>query len=975
MELASLIQGRKALPTKRQANPVLQTIPQPGGQIRTTAIPTATQLQGCKVYRPATLPQTGLGEISVSDVLIEVDPRTKQKMISVAREEEAKLPALIVEEIALTVASAEELVKDSVCEVNNTNDTGIGSINDPRMGHINVNIACNSCHKTIPDCPGHFGHISLSRALPNPLFFREIISVLICVCNSCGTLLMTETQMIAEGILDDNGNPKYTDNELLKKLEKHSKGLPCLRKEIHEREYVPDKCNPVPTGEIKPCLLNPEYKVKISKETGRIMYQCKDDEKPQQRSIDEIQTIFKFISERDARLMGYKEGAHPSKLIMTVLPVMPPCARGASNYDGMIGPDPFAQIYKDIIKRNNALRNERDEHKRDGIFDELAMRIKALVDNSDGKYTGAGKGVFKSIRELLQGKKALVRGGQMGKRVDFSARTVVGPGANLRLGQVGIPRSWVSIMTKPDKVTNSNREALTQLLKTGRITYIKPGRGQYKGGLIHVNEKIQNTYQLQPGDEVERWLQDGDYADWGVLNRQPTLSRLSMMGHEIVLHDDLNIKTHISESTPFNFDYDGDEMNFHVPQTPEATQEVMEVMSVKQCLMNARSNRPSMGLVYDSLTSAFLLTQDSTKIKEYVWDDCISKISGPQLITLDQRLEKFSVPKYTGKALFSALLPEDFFYQRGDVYIIDGILVNGVIDKKDVGTTPNSIVQILYKSYADGRDKVMDFLSDGPFLLNCWLTHRGFSVGPRDCFPENEEHRKVKATETEKARMFAQARGIKTGDPVEDARREREIRIRLDRTTNIGAKVLKDNLPKDNSLKVMALSGAKGNESSIAQVTTMLGQVYANGERMPLSLTGGKRSLPYFEEGSLDPESRGFISKAYTDGLSPAEYFFSQTATRPNLIDTAINTAEIGHINHQLMKAMEDLKVTMDGSVRNGVGGIVQFAYGDDGFDGGELQIVKVGSKEYTNFINLRSIVGKLNAKYKYYPKVVRQRP
>jgi DNA-directed RNA polymerase beta' subunit len=388
-------------------------------------------------------------------------------------------------------------------------------------------------------------------------------------------------------------------------------------------------------------------------------------------------------------------------------------------------------------------------------------------------------------------------------------------------------------------------------------------------------------------------------------------------------------------------------------------------MNVKECIMNAQTNRPIMGAVYDALTGAYLMTQPTITVDEDDFDDCLMLITATDSIpSLFERLEQYDVPRLSGRGLFSALLPPDFVYDLGDVMIRNGVLIQGVITKSHIGTTHNSIVQKLWMQY--GRDRTVDFLTDLPFVVNRWLASYGFSVGLRDCLPTDPNHEKLIREEFIKAQMGVAAMGAPPEDPLERERYERQIVAIVNTAKDFGARIATQSLTPDNALRVMAQSGAKGAEFNIAQITGLVGQQFLKGERLKATLTQGTRCLPYFEPNDLSIEAHGFCQHSFMRGLSPAELFFHQAATREGLMDTAIKTSETGSMHHRIVKALEDIQVRYDGSVRNANGTIFQYVYGEDGFDAAELQMVKTKTGEMASFIDINESVARINSRYGY---------
>ena len=837
----------KEKPLNRRRQTTVTVTPGITPEVTVTGLPTTQSLedQGCPIITTQILPELALeNQPNLKDIVKVVSPLEKAKLLSIAREEEERLPQLIIEKTLLTVWSAEEIRQHGAASITSTEDQGINTINDPRMGTVKLDVLCSTCNKDNIECPGHYGYINLNTPIYHPLFYRTIIKILNCVCNSCGGLFLTEEQ------IKDLGLNRYTGDERLTMMENASEKKLCPRKSIDAEGFVGSECHTEKLGEIKACIANPDYLMKKSKDTGKITYRCYGDKSKTEyeRTIDKVLLILNGISKEDAKLLGFQNEAHPSRFIMQALLVIPPCIRSPNLRDGIIGTDSIGTIYKDIIKTNQKLKLTHKDTDIVALKNNLNFYISQLINNTDGAYS-RGKTKFKSIKERIQGKRAAIRGALMGKRVDFTARTIIGPDPSLKFWQIRLPEKWRPFLTREITVTNFNRQALIELLKKGEITHIYLINSKLNGRRLKVDENIRKNFDLQPGDKVDRWAQPGD---WVIANRQPTIHKQGMMGHEAVFGPDLTIQIPLAVTTPYNADFDGDEMNLHMVQTIEATAEVMEKMDVRQCVMNAQTNKPIMAPIMDALTAAQKLTQPDVMLDQDTWFDCLMLITAAEdLPTLAERLMTHGVAEFSGKALFSALLPGRFYYEKGGVLIIDGILISGIIDKEIIGASHGSIVQELWKRY--GVSRTSDFLTDAPRVLDRWLTDVGFTVGLEDCYPLDPKHKKIIREEVARAKLLAEQFGAKLNDPLEEERREKIIIGHLNRVKDIGGRVTDDNLKPTNALKIMALSGAKGSAYNIAQITTILGQQFVRGQRMPQVLTGGKRASPYFEEGDLDP--------------------------------------------------------------------------------------------------------------------------
>lgn len=928
------------------------------GSRRTEVIPAATQtglsqpIHGC----PTDIFEGTLLAEAPKDLDLRVTKQEKEILLAKARKKIKDLPTLVIERISYTIFSHEELQEQALFKVTKTDDEGLNTVNDPRSGVVDDNKVCSTCMSDNLECPGHYGIIELNQHIIHPLFRREVIDVLISVCNSCGGLLLPRDAIKEKGIL------KLSGSKRLRALADASKKLPCRRSQKNIEAGVAG------------CIPNPVYKASKVKEVGKIFYSYdgKKGTADNSRTVEEVEQILDAISEEDAELMGFSGKSHPRRFIMKSLPVIPICARAPVFQDGLILKDDITSMYQDIVRHNQELLKPEiraDEKALESNVNALIFSVEHLIDNSDAKYRQGKTKPYRDIKGRVQGKEAIIRNLIQGKRVNFSARTVLGPDPNLKFGQIRIPRVWAPYLTFPEIVSPANIGRLTRLFKAGQVTHITPGGGKYEGRRLRINERIQKeNYQLSFGDKVERWLQTGDVmtpANFVAFNRQPTLHKQSIMGYEVVLGDPMTIGLHLAYTPPHNADFDGDEGTIHAPQSNEAMLELALLMNVKNCIMNAQNNKNIIGVVYDALTGAYLMTQPETFVDRDVFMNIVSFLendSGRE--TLYDRLDRYNVPLESGRALFSSILPEDFYYRKNDVLIRDGILVSGVITKDHLGSSHGSIIQVLMKDY--GQDVTVNFLTDVYNVMREWLDVRGFSVGLDDCFLTGTDSDKLIQYEVQRAKMLVRSMGWKMNDPLEEERREKQIIAYLNTAKGLGARISEENLPPGNAFNVMAKSGAKGSTFNIAQITGILGQQFVQGQRMPETISGGRRALPYFPEDSVDPAARGFVSNSFLTGLTPAEMFFHQAGGREGLTDTAIKTAETGSLHHRVVKALEDIKVYEDGSARNAFGVIFQYIYGEDGFDASMLETVNTKTGAFASFINTKRLAGRINARYGY---------
>lgn len=483
-----------------------------------------------------------------------VTRQEKDIITSAMRERVKDLPALQIDSISYSFYSHEELEKEAVFEVTETGDEGIFTVNDPRSGVVDYDKICRTCSQDNMTCPGHLGILKLNEHIIHPLFKRAVVDVLSSVCNSCGGLILSEDQLIENGVINLTGSKR------LRKIAELSKKLPC-RQSVQLEDMIPESiaAEVGSTAEIKKCKPNPIYKTARLKDTKNIFYTY-DEKKGDDniRTIDEIEAIFESISERDAKLMGFETNSHPSRFILRSIPIIPICARPPVMQEGVLNADHITTMYMSIVRINKELdpsreifKTEKGQLARENLVSKLIFQIGHLMDNTDKKFRQGNKTVYLSLKERIQGKEAIIRSLLMGKRVNYSARTVLSPDPNLKFGQIRVPKAMAPYLTMHEVVSPSNIGKLTRLFRAGKITHITPIGGRMAGKTARVTEKVRENETLMFGDEVDRWLENGDYV---VFNRQPTLHKQSFMGYEVVLGDPKTIGLHMSYTAPHNAD-------------------------------------------------------------------------------------------------------------------------------------------------------------------------------------------------------------------------------------------------------------------------------------------------------------------------------------------------------------------------------------------------------------------------------------
>jgi DNA-directed RNA polymerase, beta'' subunit/160 kD subunit len=716
----------------------------------------------------------------------------------------------------------------------------------------------------------------------------------------------------------------------------------------------------------------------------------------------------------------------PEWLLITVLPVPPPALRPSIKVDNTSrGEDDLTFKLTEIVKYNNQLLKYTKEGAPESVCKEAAQAVQyhitTYINNEiPGQQAAKQKSgrVVKSISQRLKGKEGRIRGNLMGKRVDFSGRTVITPDPNISVDEIGIPYSIAMTLTIPERVTLFNIERLRKCVGRGPFqingaNYIIDPMGQRTDLRMMTNRK---NVKFDVGYVVERHLMDGDPV---IVNRQPSLHKMSMMTHRAKIMPYSTARLNPAACPPYNADFDGDEMNFHVPQSLETMVECWNLAEVSSQIISPQNHKPIIGIIQDALLGSYLFTQKDVFLsKDQVMD---------LLMTLGEEDFEFSAslpvpailkpkPLWTGKQIFSLILPvidlvrnhpdkpdEECSASREDeqifwlsptdttINICDGYILSGFLCKKTLSTSAGSLIHLIFNEH--GKDMCKKFINHCQWLINKWLAERGFSVGIQDMIVEenivSEIDRIIKETtgskedlgpssEEGKVSTYAQIIAKKTSEESNNLlallgekeseffyqKIENEINNLLNSTRDRASKVLLNTIGRNNNLKCMVDAGSKGSNINIPLISALLGQQNVNGQRIPMGF--GTRSLPHFNYGDSDPEYQGFVKSSYLKGLKPHEFYFHAMGGREGLTDTAVKTAETGYIQRRLIKAMEDAVICYDGTVRNSINEVIQFCYGEDGFETtkviyDKIPIVGMSEKEIEQNYDSLSVFEKEN--------------
>ena len=447
----------------------------------------------------------------------------------------------------------------------------------------------------------------------------------------------------------------------------------------------------------------------------------------------------------------------------------------------------------------------------------------------------------------------------------------------------------------------------------------------------------------KPGLLVERHLIDGDVA---IFNRQPSLHRMSMMVHEVRVMEGHTFRFNLAVCTPYNADFDGDEMNLHVIQSEEARAEAKILMRVQEHILTPRYGGAVIGGIHDHISGAYLLSRPGTLINRRHGLEMLGNIDYtgelPEIVKDENGKECFR-----GQDIISLIIPDNihlrFRSRSNDDVVVKNGMVEGTLDKRAIGAEDGRLLDAIVQT--NGPELGAKFLDDFTRLSIAACTSLGFTTGIDDEDLSAEALQSIKNANIE-AGVLVQAALDKFGKdgrgyesrPGRTPREtlEEDIMVILDQGKQEAGDVAKNELAQSGSTNAavnMAISGARGSMDNLNMMAGSIGQAKVRGKRLERGYN--ERVLPHFRRGGRAAADRGFISSSFKRGLEPTEFFMLSISGRESLVDTAVRTAKSGYMQRRLINAMDDLKVYDDSmlSVRNTANRIIQFSYGEDGID------------------------------------------
>ena len=786
-----------------------------------------------------------------------------------------------------------------------------GGLMDLRLGAIDPGVRCRTCGGRLKECLGHPGSIDLARPVIHLKYVSIIELFLRCYCRECNKIMISEEDV-----------KKLSP---LKRLKKARDAKKCPH------------CNAA------------NEKIKLDKPTTFHIGK-------KRLFPNEIRELLARIPNAEIEKAGVNsKTCRPEWSVLTLLLVPPVTVRPSITLEsGERSEDDLTHKLSDIIRANQRLWENLNagapEVIIEDLWDLLQFHVTTFFDNTVTRIPPArhrSGQPLKTITERIKGKEGRIRKNLSGKRVNYSARTVISPDPYLEINEVGVPYEIAKIITVAETVTDTNIHSLKKLISAEnypKANYIIRPDGKKKKITEDLKKEIME--EIVVGYKVERQLQDGDIV---LFNRHPSLHKGSLMAHFVRVLPYKTFRLHPAVAFPYNADFDGDEMNIHSPQNEEARSEARTLLNVNENLFSPKNNTNMIGNIADAITGNYLLGKVEVP-KDYA----------DQLVYRSGTIAKFNKKTVTGNEIISALLPKGLNYSSENLKIKDGEIIKGDIDQDAFGVEDGQLIKVLDNEL--GRAETMNTIKNVFRLGTNYLTDRGITISISDL---NLEQNVVDASEDvikkaedktkEVIKSFEEGTlEIIPGKTKEESREIKILQILNEVRTKIG-RIVKEKFPEDNPINNMILSGGGGNILNITQMACCVGQQSLWSKRIEIGFEG--RTLSFFNKGDLSPRARGFIHSSFIEGLKPYEFFFGAVTGRDSLMDTALRTPKSGYLYRRLANALQDIRVEYDGTIRDGNSSIIQFKYGDDGIDVSRLhKKEQISSGEAIGIITAQSL-------------------
>ncbi len=695
------------------------------------------------------------------------------------------------------------------------------------------------------------GHIELACPVSHIWYFRAIPSRM-------GTLLDISPRMLekvlyyAEYIVIDPGDTPLTKYQLLSETEYKK------YKEMYEDDFRVGM-GAVAIKELLAELNIPELSEKLKSELLTASGQKKA------RLIKRLEVVEAFR----------KSGNKPEWMVLDVLPVIPPDIRSMVQLDGgRFASSDLNDLYRRVINRNNRLKRLMELRSPEIIIRNerrmLQEAVDALIDNGRrGKpITGPSNRPFKSLSEMLRGKQGRFRQNLLGKRVDYSGRSVIVVGPELKIYQCGLPKEMALELFKPF--------VMKRLVETQKATNIKDAKKKVEKVNADVWDALENVIKEHPV----------------LLNRAPTLHRLSIQAFEPILVEGRAIKLHPLVCTAFNADFDGDQMPVHVPLSAEAQAEARFLMLSANNLLKPADGKAVAVPSQDMVLGSYYLTIDREGEKgegkifrdfnevTMAYDSGVIEMHTPIKVRLTKEIDGVMhsaiVDATYGRLIFNQAIPQDLGYvDRTDPAHLLDLEIHFTCGKKQLGEIVDRTIKI------HGPEKTAEVLDAIKSMGYKYSTIASISISVSDVDVPEAKYEIIKQAEKDVEVIH---KHFLRGELTDEERYATVIAIWEKATKDVVA-ALQSGFDRYNPIKMMADSGARGNMTQMRQLAGMRGLMFAaNGKTMELP-----------------------VKSNFREGLNILEYFIAARGARKSLSDTALKTADSGYLTRRLVDVSQEV--------------------------------------------------------------------
>jgi len=807
---------------------------------------------------------------------------------------------------------------------------------DLHLGTTESHDKCKTCGEDYKNCIGHEGHTKLVEPVYNYAFIKHVRHIASCICLYCGQLLIGKKNS--------------------KQIEQILKRMSLQRRYIEVQKEI-KKINDCPT------CGRPVMKISIKKEAESINLVAEPNKKTAQEedtrfsgktlqqnlSAGLLQKQFSQLSNEQCFTLGLNPFlSHPADMIISNFSIPPIQIRPSVKFDAKnisMMDDGLTHTIIRIIKHNEELKNKKgDGTLNRSILDQqdyqllqtniIQMYDANIIPVSKTAQKGAVVKETKSIKQRHKGKEGRWRNNASGKRTDQSSRAVITSDPMESINRVGCPLMIARILSFPEYVTPQNYDMMVKLVQNGNTKY--PGATKLEILKTNENGSISKTpfyirkgssnIKIKIGDIVHRNLIKGDPI---IFNRQPSLHKLSMMGHFIDVITDSSYRTfrmNVGVTEPYNADFDGDEMNLHSPQTLITQSEIVVLCDSGKRMISPKDSVVIIAIKQDALAGIRMITNPDIWID---WKDAMDF-----MMVTTKRLTD-TIPKnckISGRYLFSQIIPDQInVLEKNDSGKVENRITNGLILQGHYGSSKSkTLIQKIW--FTCGATDTRNYLDNAQRGLLNWLTKYGFSIGIKDLIMPKELLETIYKVISSKLKSVEKKITEYENNPyiMKMDSFERLITEELNTVNNTYESTIKKHLHPGNGLETCINAGSSGKMDNVTQIIACVGQAVFEGGRIPRRYADN-RILPYFSQYDDRSLARGFCVGGFFEGLGPAEFYCHTINGRTGIINTAVRTAKTGYLQRRMVKMNEDIRIFYDMTVRNANEKIIKLIYGGNG--------------------------------------------